>query len=44
MLENAAFTSPISVQGKGRQVFELAATIGKHPAPISPAATPREPS
>lgn len=27
MLENAAFTAPISVQGKDRQAFEIAATL-----------------
>lgn len=34
LLENAAFTAPISVQGKDRQAFEIAATIRA----LSPAA------
>jgi len=32
LLENAAFTAPISVQGKDRQAFEIAATVR---APLS---------
>jgi Tfp pilus assembly protein PilN len=33
LLENAAFTAPISVLGKDRQTFEIAATVRVRPSP-----------
>lgn len=33
LLENAAFTAPISVLGKDRQAFEIAATVRSRPSP-----------